>query len=81
MFKDKPEEWYTLPTTRKGLMMIPLTKEACERHTVELQPPPPPVGDHVPKRKRDRKKKMCTSLSCEECKGSGKSSDPNLPKD
>ena len=34
MFKDSPEVWHKLPTTRKGLTMIPLTKEACERHTV-----------------------------------------------
>ena len=26
MFKDKPNEWYTLPTTKKGLRMIPLTR-------------------------------------------------------
>ena len=32
MFKDRPDEWHTLPTTKKGLMMIPLTKEACEKH-------------------------------------------------
>ena len=28
MFKDKPHEWHELPVTKKGLMMIPLTKEA-----------------------------------------------------
>ena len=44
MFKDKPDEWHTLPVTRKGLMMIPLTKEACERHMTppSVEPPPPP---------------------------------------
>ena len=35
MFKDRPEEWHTLPTTKKGLMMIPLTKEACDKHKIE----------------------------------------------
>ena len=34
MFKDNPDVWHKLPTTKKGLMMIPLTKEACDRHTV-----------------------------------------------
>ena len=27
MFKDKPDVWRALPTIKKGLMMIPLTKE------------------------------------------------------
>ncbi len=29
MFKDKLDVWYTLPVTKKGLLMIPLTEEAC----------------------------------------------------
>ena len=33
MFKDNPDVWHELPTTKKGLMVVPLTKEACERHT------------------------------------------------
>ena len=33
MFKDYPDVWHELPTTKKGLMMIPLTEEACERHS------------------------------------------------
>ena len=41
MFKDRPSEWHTLPTTKKGLMMIPLTKEACDRHDPQ---PPAPAG-------------------------------------
>ena len=32
MFKDNPNVWHELPTTKKGLKMVPLTKEACERH-------------------------------------------------
>ena len=36
-FKDNPEVWPTLPTTKKGLMMIPLTKEACDRHSSQIQ--------------------------------------------
>ena len=31
MFKEEPTVWHPLPTTKKGLMMIPLTKEACEQ--------------------------------------------------
>ena len=30
-FKDDPRRWYKLPTTDRGLMLIPLTKEACHR--------------------------------------------------
>ena len=37
MFKDNPEVWHTLPTTKKGLMMIPLTKEACDRHISQVE--------------------------------------------
>ena len=33
MFKDNPDVWHELPTTKKAFMMVPLTKEACERHT------------------------------------------------
>ena len=39
MFKDNPDVWHKLPTTKKGLMMIPLTKEACDRHTVGVTTP------------------------------------------
>ena len=39
MFKDEPTVWHTLPTTKKGLMMVPLTKEACERHRMDTPPP------------------------------------------
>ena len=54
MFKDRPTEWHTLPTTKKGVMMIPLTKEACDRNVPHSEPagmlsdgssrhvPPPP---------------------------------------
>ena len=41
MFKDEHTVWHTLPTTKKGLMMVPLTKEACERHRTTTPPPPP----------------------------------------
>ena len=50
MFKDNPDVWHALPTTRKGLMMIPLTEEACERLKTE-QPPPKPTHTR-PKRAR-----------------------------
>ena len=31
-FKNKPNEWHKLPTTSKGLMLIPLTKEAVDKY-------------------------------------------------
>ena len=40
-FKDKTDEWYTLPATAKGLLLIPLTKEACDRHKTSRTSPPP----------------------------------------
>ena len=54
MFKDRPDIWHKLPTTRKGLMMIPLTKEACDRFAVAIPPPP---QQSKPTRKKGRKKK------------------------
>ena len=30
MFKDNPDVWHELPTTKKEMMMLTLTKEACE---------------------------------------------------
>ena len=47
MFTDRPEEWHTLPTTKKGLMMIPLTKEACDKHKIEPPPAPHPEAKKV----------------------------------
>ena len=35
VFKNEPSTWYKLPTARKGLLMITLTKEACARHRIE----------------------------------------------
>ena len=60
MFKDKPDEWHTLPVTRKGLMMIPLTKEACERHMKpqSAEPPPPPSPPTKDTRRRKLMKKV-----------------------
>ncbi len=40
MFKDNPDEWHTLPVTKKGLMTNTLSNEACDRHLAP-QPPPP----------------------------------------
>ena len=63
MFKDRPGEWHTLPTTKKGLLMIPLTKEACERHAPSSSstapPPPEPVFSNTDGKKRRRRKKVC----------------------
>ena len=60
MFNDKPDEWRMLPVTKKGLLMIPLTKDACDRHT------PPPPGPLV-QRKSRRKHKDC-ACAVEDCK-------------
>ena len=38
MFKDSPDVWHKLPTTKKGLMMMPLTKEACEKFRITETP-------------------------------------------
>ncbi len=59
MFKDRPEEWHTLPTTKKGLMMIPLTKEACERQVTAAAPPTTePTIDSTKAKKKHRKKDL-----------------------
>ena len=70
MFKDKPNEWYTLPTTKKGLLMIPLTKEACDRHmmTSTTPPPPEPTSNSTKVKKQHRKKQACNSFACQDCK-------------
>ena len=38
MFKDKPDVWHSLPTTGgdRGLMLIPLTKEAVEKYSTDV---------------------------------------------
>ena len=58
MFKNNPDVWRTLPTTKKGLMMIPLTKEACERYNM-IPPPPQPTGKRGRKKGKDRASKVC----------------------
>ena len=66
MFKDNPEEWHTLPTTKEGLLMIPLTQEACERHG--MIPPPPEPPQQTPKRQRKPKKKVpCFAFARKDC--------------
>ena len=32
MFKDKPGEWHKLPRTKKGLLLLPITKKAVKKH-------------------------------------------------
>ena len=70
MFKDRPDKWYTLPTTKKGLMMIPLTKEACDRHGSQPTVPTGKSSDG-PRAKTSRKFRpmtsawtSCSSSSC-----------------
>ena len=69
MFKDRPEEWHTLPTAKKGLMMIPLTKEACGRHmTSTTSPPPEPVLNNAEVKKKHRRRKTCNIFACPDCR-------------
>ena len=64
MFKDNPDVWHELPTTKKGLMMVPLTKEACERHNKTPPPPPPQPSQTATKRKKIKRKKKYLLLTC-----------------
>ncbi len=57
MFKDNPEQWHTLPTTKKGLMMIPLTKEACDRQATSVAPTTTEPTTHSAKAKKKHHKK------------------------
>ena len=50
MFKDNPNVWHELPTTNKGLMLIPLTKDACERRAIT---PPLAATDRQQKPKKE----------------------------
>ena len=70
MFKDRPKEWHTLPTTKKGLLMTPLTKEACDRHLTSspTTSPPDPVFTNTDKKKRRRRKTTCIALTCKSCR-------------
>ena len=67
MFKDEPTVWHPLPTTKKGLMMVPLTKEACERHQMET-PPPPPVKTQRRKKGKEKAFAVC-GCECQRCPG------------
>ena len=70
MFKGKPDEWHTLPATKKGLMMTPRTKETCERH-MPPQTPPPPEPQRGEVRRTRHSKVSCKAKACkaEDCKG------------
>ena len=66
MFKDNPDIWHALPVTKKGLMMIPLTKEACDRHNLA------PHAPHSIKRQNSRRNnkhkgqaEICTAEDCD----------------
>ena len=65
MFRDKPDEWHTLPATKEGLMVIPPTKEACGRHMpITVPPPPEPIFSSTELKKKQRKKKAYKSSAC-----------------
>ena len=68
MFKDKPDVWRALPTTKKGLMMIPLTKEACERYNM-TPPPPQPTTKRTRNKGKENTFKVC-GCDCEKAPGS-----------
>ena len=72
MFKDNPDVWHELPTTKKGLVMIPLTKEACDRHNMTTPPPPKPTAT------RTRKTKKENAFGCTDACGKCQQ-DPGLP--
>ena len=65
MSKDNPDIWHELPVTKKGLMMITLTNEACERHNT------PPLVPHLVNRHTTRRNKaneeadICTAEACD----------------
>ena len=63
MFKDSPDVWHELPTTKKGLMMVPLTKEACERHN-KSPPPPQPPQTATKRKKTTQKRRKFLLLTC-----------------
>ena len=66
MFKDNPDVWHELPTAKKGLMMVPLTKEACDRH-YKTPPPPQPTGNQNKKKERENAFGITEHCGCD-CK-------------
>ena len=62
MFRDRPDEWHELPTTKKGLMMIPLTKEACGKHKIAPAPSPHPAVRVLKNYKKKTRK--CADPAC-----------------
>ena len=68
MFKDKPDVWHKLPVTNKGLLLIPLTQEACDRLMTSPPPPPPePAKDQVRPARRSKKKAVAgTDEGCKD---------------
>ena len=69
MFTDNPNKWYKLPTSKKGLMMSPITNEAIAYHGMEpanntecLEGPDVLVKLQQKKREKHRRQAV---LSCE----------------
>ena len=65
MFKDNPDVWHTLPTTKEGLMMTPLTKEACEKTCNHAAATKAHSTGHS---KKEAKRKSLTVAGCS-CEG------------
>ena len=54
-FKVNPDVWHVLPTTKKGLMMIPRAKEACEKKTCSHTAAARSYSKAQPKKEAERK--------------------------
>ena len=70
MFKYSPDVWHKLPTTKKGLMMMRLAKEACEKFkTTDTPPPPKPTVKRTRKKESQGPKGLWLQLRL--CRGTG----------
>lgn len=64
MFKDNPNVWHNYRLQKIVLMMIPLTKEACERHAIITPPPPRPPQTTAKKEKETKRRNKLSLLNC-----------------
>ena len=63
MFKDSPEVWRKLPTTKKCLMMMPLTREACDKYRITDTPPPPKSTGNGRVKRKPKPSKFVTAVA------------------